>query len=114
MELSVRDWLIIVGVLLVLAVLLDGYRRMRQERRNQIRMSLSRNAAGSDDPSPELTNPELPNGGARVVAKHPSGFQRVEPSWDERGWNEAEQLEPPVLMEADNVTPVEEEPPAAL
>lgn len=113
MELSVRDWLIIVGVLLVLAVLLDGYRRMRQERRNQIRMSLSRSAAGSDDPSLVPTNPELPNGGARVVTKQgsASGSERVEPSWSEHGWDEVEHREPPVLMEADNVAPAEDESP---
>lgn len=74
MELSVREWMIIIGVLLIVAVLLDGYRRVRNERRNRIRVSLSRQvfsqgaAQGADPDSP---NPELPNGGARVRSKRP-------------------------------------------
>lgn len=65
MEFSVRDWMVIVGVLLVLAVVLDGYRRMRNERRNNLRMSLSgRREPGADD---SAINPELPGGGARVI-----------------------------------------------
>lgn len=73
MELSVREWTIIVGVLLILAVFLDGYRRVRNERSNRIRVSLSRQVfqhhSDPDDDPVETTNPELPNGGARVIAK---------------------------------------------
>lgn len=76
MGLSVRDWMVIVGVLLVVAVLLDGYRRMRQEWRSQIRTSLSK--AGSDKDGFD-TNSELPNGGARVVARSERRPARVEP-----------------------------------
>ena len=68
MELSVRDWLIIVGVLLILAVLIDGYRRVRNERRGSIRMSLNKqflNSTGSD----ELQLSELPGGKARIVGR---------------------------------------------
>ncbi|MCP4465588.1 MAG: cell division protein ZipA [Halieaceae bacterium] len=69
MELSVRDWMIIVGVILILAVLLDGYRRMRNERRGNIRMALNKqfvNASGADA---EGFSSELPNGGARSVGR---------------------------------------------
>lgn len=73
MELSVREWTIIVGVLLILAVFLDGYRRVRNERSNRIRVSLSRQVfqqhSHPDDDPVDTTNPELPNGGARVIAK---------------------------------------------
>src|SRR5437868_6913940 len=73
MELSVREWTIIVGVLLILAVFLDGYRRVRNERSNRIRVSLSKQVF-NHHPEPveepvNTTNPELPNGGARVIAK---------------------------------------------
>jgi cell division protein ZipA len=76
MELSVREWTIIVGVLLILAVFLDGYRRVRNERSNRIRVSLSKQVF-QQHPEPEVepvstTNPELPNGGARVIAKQRS------------------------------------------
>ncbi len=68
MELNIRDWMIIVGVLLIVVVLLDGYRRMRNERRGNIRMSLNKqflNSAGAD----ESSSSELPNGGARQVGR---------------------------------------------
>ncbi len=62
MDISVRDWMIIIGVLLIVAVLLDGYRRMRDP--NRIRMSLTRVPDGPDDDVG--MSRELPNGGARV------------------------------------------------
>jgi cell division protein ZipA len=71
MELGFRDWMIIVGVLLILAVLIDGYRRMRNERRGNIRMSLNRqflNSSTANDDNPS----ELPNGGARQVDRSES------------------------------------------
>lgn len=77
MELSVREWMMIVGVLLIVAVLLDGYRRVRNERRNRIRVSLSKavyqqhHSADDDgeDEDARTVSFELPNGGARVIAK---------------------------------------------
>lgn len=83
MDLGVREWMIIIGVLLIVAVVLDGYRRVRNERRGRIRVSLSRQArraarSGDDvalepDPTPAanplLDNPELPNGGARPASR---------------------------------------------
>jgi cell division protein ZipA len=72
MEFSVREWTIIVGVLLIVAVFLDGYRRVRNERSNRIRVSLSKqvfNQPGGSQPIVDEPNPELPAGGARVVAK---------------------------------------------
>ena len=56
--------MIIIGVLLVVAVLLDGYRRMRSEQQSNLRMSLKDGEREDDEP----LNPELPGGGARVVA----------------------------------------------
>ena len=65
MELSVRDWMIVIGVLLIAAVLLDGYRRMRNERRGNIRVSLNKQFLNTGGADVEQTS-ELPNGGARV------------------------------------------------
>lgn len=62
MDLNVRDWLIIIGTLLATAVLLDGVRRMRKDRRDTVR--LSSKIRKDDD---QLSNPELPSG-VRVVA----------------------------------------------
>ena len=69
MDISVRDWMIIIGVLLIVAVLLDGYRRMRDPRR--IRVSLTRVPDGPDDDV--SMSRELPNGGARVKARSSEG-----------------------------------------
>ena len=69
---GLREWLIIVGVLLVVFIVLDGIRRMRRDRRDRIRMSLNKNFLNSGDPTDtqaELANSELPNGGARAVVQ---------------------------------------------
>lgn len=63
MEFGVREWLLIIGALLAVAVLLDGYRRMKKDRGDSIRLSPKRNVDDED-----LLNPELPGGSARVVA----------------------------------------------
>jgi cell division protein ZipA len=68
MELGVRDWMIIVGVLLIFAVLLDGYRRVRNERRGKIKMSLNKQFLNAADEPDELSNSELP-GEPRVVGR---------------------------------------------
>ncbi|MEQ9462902.1 MAG: cell division protein ZipA [Haliea sp.] len=70
MDLTIRDWMVIVGVLLILAVLLDAWRRVRNERRSPVRVKLANSdtgAAAVDDDIGLLK--ELPNGGARVVER---------------------------------------------
>ncbi len=71
MDLTVRDWMVIVGAVLILAVLLDAYRRVRTERRAKIRMSMNRKVTASSSVADEslLWPKELPNGGARVVGR---------------------------------------------
>lgn len=66
MDLGLRDWMIIIGVLLIVVVLIDGYRRVRIERRGKIRMALNKQFLNTTD-SEEDRSSELPNGGARVV-----------------------------------------------
>ncbi len=89
MDLGVRELLIIVGVLLATAVLLDGFRRMRREREGTLRISAKRR-----DDDDELINPELPSGSARVVAV------REQPSLHLR---RADSAAPPVPKPADNI-----------
>lgn len=71
-----RDWLILVGIVIILGILLDGYRRMRLARMDSLKMS--KNMGGEIDTSPldDDFNPELPGGGARVVG-------RTEPTLDD-------------------------------
>jgi cell division protein ZipA len=68
MDLTIRDWMVIVGVLLIMAVLLDAWRRIRREKTAQVRMKL---ADPEEPPTEREVNialfGELPNGGARVV-----------------------------------------------
>jgi len=68
-----KDWIIIVGTLLILAIIIDGIRRKRRDRYGKIRMSSNMKRRPKELPSePEpVASPtnisELPNGGARVI-----------------------------------------------
>ena len=61
-----QEWVTVIIVLLILAILLDGVRRMRINQRDKIRMSRSIHKQGGAEATKEFTS-ELPNGGARVV-----------------------------------------------
>lgn len=71
-----KDWVIIIGTLLILIIVIDGIRRKRNERYGAIKVSrsLKKRAKQADYEeeipleTPSYTS-ELPNGGARVVAK---------------------------------------------
>ena len=68
MDLTIRDWMVIVGVLLIVAVLLDAWRRIRSDKYSRVKMDL----VDPDDLPAEAEDEfqylkELPNGGARVV-----------------------------------------------
>ncbi len=70
-----REWLTVIIVLLIVAVLLDGWRRMRHTRRHSLKMS--RNVKRVDDrPEPDTFGSELPNGGARVVRQRDASDAR--------------------------------------
>ncbi|MEP1593447.1 MAG: cell division protein ZipA, partial [Halieaceae bacterium] len=66
MDLTIRDWMVIVGVLLIFAVLVDAWRRVRSERRAPVKMDLSKKPQDTDDPVEDSLAwlKELPNGGA--------------------------------------------------
>ncbi len=68
MDINIRDWMIIIGILLILAVLLDGYRRMRSDP-SRVRMSLSKVPEGPEGDSDLHRSSELPGGGARVIER---------------------------------------------
>ncbi len=63
-----REWLTVIVVLLIIGILLDGWRRMRQSRQGALKMSLSMHQ-GIEKEDLEEYGSELPNGGARVVAQ---------------------------------------------
>lgn len=67
---SLREWLIAIGALIIIAIVLDGLRRMRRARKDAIAIS---DGMGADDiegsPLDDDFNPELPNGGARPASR---------------------------------------------
>ncbi|KGE03418.1 cell division protein ZipA [Pseudohaliea rubra] len=71
MELTIRDWMVIIGVLLIAAVLVDAWRRVRAEREAEVRVKLRRVCEDDDEPAQEHPSvlQELPNGGARVIRR---------------------------------------------
>lgn len=69
-ELTIRDWMVIIGVLLLVVVALDGWRRIRKERRAPVRMDLVDPDDIAPEPEDEFTLlKELPNGGGRLVQR---------------------------------------------
>jgi cell division protein ZipA len=70
MELTIRDWMVIIGVLLILAVLLDAWRRIRSDKYSRTKAE----EVEPEQPPPVKRNDlawfkELPNGGARVIER---------------------------------------------
>lgn len=71
MDLDSRDWLIVIGALIIVGVLLDAWRRYRNDRRNPIRMGRGTVGPGGgfSRDEPDTLSAELPGGGARVVER---------------------------------------------
>ena len=70
MELTIRDWMVIIGAGLIFAVLVDAARRVIRERRTEIRLNAKvLRADEADDDEPFNLLAELPNGGARIVGR---------------------------------------------
>jgi cell division protein ZipA len=67
---SLREWLIAIGTLVIIGIVVDGIRRVRRARKESIEIS---SGMGADDlaesPLDEEFNPELPNGGARTISR---------------------------------------------
>ena len=84
MDMSLRDWLILIGVVIIVGVVIDGYRRMRLAKKRSSELSFGlEDVKGTE----EDFGSELPNGGAR--RKNRSQFEpdhiglddRVEPGF---------------------------------
>jgi cell division protein ZipA len=72
MDLTIRDWMVVIGVVLIVAVGLDAWRRVRRERYPKVKLKLA--PAAEDDSAKESAKDEqlawlkeLPNGGGRTV-----------------------------------------------
>ncbi|MGM0433899.1 MAG: cell division protein ZipA [Pseudomonadota bacterium] len=65
---SLREWLIIIGALLIIGVVVDGLRRMRRARQDSLEIQRGMGGDGiGQTPIDDGYNPELPTGGARPV-----------------------------------------------
>lgn len=71
---NLRDWLIVIGVVIIVGILLDGYRRMRLAKNDSLQMARDMGGGEIDNTPIDDFNPELPGGGARII----------DPSIDER------------------------------
>ena len=70
-QLSIRDWMILIGGMMIVAVLIDAVRRYWRERRAEIKLNarIERASPLSDDDDAFNLLTELPNGGARIVQR---------------------------------------------
>ena len=71
MDLTIRDWMVVIGVILIIAVGLDAWRRVRRERYPKVKVKLAAEPAAETDSRDDdiAWLKELPNGGARVVER---------------------------------------------
>jgi len=67
MEFSFREWLIFLGIIVIVGVLLDGYRRVRSGSRGRLKMSIDKSLKVPENDKMDYFNGELPNGGSRAV-----------------------------------------------
>lgn len=100
---SLREWLIIIGALLILGVIVDGLRRMHRARQESLEIARGMGSGNiGQTPIDDDYNAELPNGGARVVGggeaqgpeRHPepgeSDASGDSPVAQERPWSATE------------------------
>ena len=71
MDLTIRDWMIVIGAGLILLVLTDAVRRIYTDRRSEVRLNakISRREEHEDLDDEFNLLAELPNGGARIVSR---------------------------------------------
>ncbi len=69
MDLTTKQWIITLIVVLIVIIVIDGLRRMREAKRNSIKMSLK--VDGQESPKENMSSygSEFPNGGARPSEK---------------------------------------------
>ncbi|MBC10137.1 MAG: hypothetical protein CMQ39_08245 [Gammaproteobacteria bacterium] len=108
MESDLRQWLLIIGPLLVLGVVLHGYYRMRVGR-NELKMNLDKSFLNRENMSQEdaerwSNSTEFPNGGARVIKNHIVEQEFREADYYPDSREEEISLEHKPLKEAEEIT----------
>ena len=75
--LTLRDWIALGGVVLILGVLIDAYRRLKQDQNEIIDNTSGSNSLDEDSDYTDLSLlSELPNGGARPVGREADEIQQ--------------------------------------
>ena len=92
-QLSIRDWMIIIGGMMIAGVLIDAVRRYWRERRAELKLNarIERASPGEQQPFNLLT--ELPNGGARIIRRGDLGEGLEPDEWEPLG--DEEQVDRP-------------------
>ncbi|MBR9869555.1 MAG: cell division protein ZipA [Gammaproteobacteria bacterium] len=91
---SLREWLIAIGTLVIIGIVVDGIRRMHRARKESIAISSGMGLDELDDsPLDSDFNPELPNGGARIVSRG---------TLEEQGYLKSDHSEPLSSADDDN------------
>ncbi|HAX11222.1 MAG TPA: cell division protein ZipA, partial [Marinobacter hydrocarbonoclasticus] len=94
---SLREWLIAIGTLVIIGIVIDGVRRMRRARKESMAISSGMGADElKDSPLDDDFNPELPNGGARTVSRS---------TLEDRGYLKRDMSAPVSADQEDDVTP---------
>lgn len=88
MDIGFQGWMILIGVLFFVAVLLDTYRRMKNDSRNPVKLSRtartrSKKGLSSEDDDPAAK--ELPQGGARPATRREPTIGGIDESGDDPG-----------------------------
>ena len=83
-QLSIRDWMVIIGAIMIAAVLIDAVRRYWRERRAEIKLNarIDRSAPLPDAAAAFNLLTELPNGGARIIRRDDLFEDGVLNSWE--------------------------------
>ena len=79
-QLSIRDWMVIIGAVMIAAVLIDAVRRYWRERRSEVRLNakIDRSETSADGDGAFNLRAELPNGGARIVRRDDLGAESLD------------------------------------
>lgn len=64
---SLREWLILLGAVIVIGIILDGIRRMHRARKDSLEISRGMGVDQLEESPLDNYNPELPGGGARII-----------------------------------------------
>lgn len=88
-ELNLRDAMVLAGSLLILAVIVDAWRRMRQQQRSRAQVKLASDAPEANAEGNFSHYRELPSGGARVVSRDDLLRRAARPAHVDAGANPA-------------------------